>query len=195
MQGNAKIQLAVLEAIGKQCLTIDQIEEVTELNRRQVSDGAAGLITRGHVERIDRGCFQLTESGEHCIDQGMVLNSGPFGSLKIARRADQRETLRLRAWKAMRMDINGTFTVDDIALTAAREGDKNPIDNLQKYFRVLHKAGYLFLSPKRAAGTKPTSPGFKRYRLIRDTGEHAPVVRKKGTEVFDHNLREVFPCE
>ncbi len=190
MSGVAHIQMAVMKAIGDQCLTMDQLEEATEIPRRKISQGAQGLILGGHAERLSRGCFRLTDLGKHSLSQGMILKTGPKGPHALASRPRKRDTLRQRAWNAMRMDTRATFTIDDLVMISIREGDRSPTNNLQRYCQALHKAGYLFLSPKRAPSTKPTSNGFKRYRLIADTGPVAPMMRTSKKAIYDHNTGE-----
>ena len=107
-----------------------------------------------------------------------------------------RETLRQRAWNAMRM--SGAFTIGDIVMAAASGSERDADNNLQRYFCALVKARYLTVLPVRARGTKPTSNGFKRFRLLKDTGPIAPVYRANKGCLFDHNLGErgeSIPCQ
>lgn len=170
---------------GGACMTIDQLDASLPLNRRQISDGAAKLILRGYAERVEAGCYQLTPAGHKALATGIAITSGPRGRLTGGLRKAPRDTLRQRAWTAMRM--SGAFTVGDIALAAARPGDAMPENNLQRYMRQLHRAGYLAELPVRARGTALTSNGFKRFRLLKDTGPLAPVWSDTHDVMIDRN--------
>ena len=67
--------------------------------------------------------------------------------------------------------------------------------NLRRYMRALCLTGFLVEMPTRERGTAETSNGYKRYRLMNDTGDIAPTYRNQKHEVFDHNTREVTPCQ
>lgn len=167
------------------CRTIDQLDASMDHGRKEIVEATGRLIYRGLVERVEIGCYQLSPEGKDFAASGEEIKSGPF-------RADRgkcrkpRDTMRQRAWQAMRM--SGSFTIGDIAMAAAGPNDINPEGNLQKYFRALRHAGYLVELPVRAQGTALTSNGFKRFRLLRDTGFKAPIYRANKRMIFDHNL-------
>ena len=81
------------------------------------------------------------------------------------------------------------FSLDELeTLGGASRGDA------QRYTLVLLKAGYLVrLRP--AAGTAPTSNGFGRYLLIRNSGPTAPVYRAGKDDVWDRNEARAYPIE
>lgn len=96
------------------------------------------------------------------------------------------------------MKMSGAFTVSDIILVAAQPSDKQPESNLQRYLRSLYQAGYLTILPVKARSTRPYSNGFRRFRLIRDTGPLAPVWSQKKAILLDFNLTsngEVVACK
>ncbi|MBO9421740.1 hypothetical protein J7481_19690 [Labrenzia sp. R4_2] len=178
------------------CQTVDELDTKLPLNRRQISDGAGSLIMRGLLERVEVGCYRLTREGKAAAADGRVISSGPYRPDRGRCRAPQCNTLRQRAWNAMRM--GNAFTIGDLAMAASTGGEKNPEGNLQRYLNRLVRAGYLAELPVRVRGTKLTSNGFKRFRLIRDTGPIAPVFRPKKRDFFDHNLGdagEAVPCQ
>lgn len=187
MAGTATIQTAVLASLPPgDCLTVEALAASSGLTRRQVVFGAAGLIGRGYAERAEIGCFRLTEAGADARTNGVRLTSGPLGPLSQALRRQKRTTLRDRLWRALR--IKGKATVGE--LLEAAGGDTNgAVNNAQHYCRALRRAGYLRRMRRRIPGTSPTSNGFIRYQLVRDSGSQAPVVRADGT-VFDLNTRE-----
>lgn len=174
------------------CQTIDDLVAGLELTRRQVSDGAAKLIFRGLLERVETGCYQLTPAGLEAVRAGEVIKSGPWRPDTVRVRKPLPDTFRQRLWTAMRM--SNTFTIGDVAMIAAREGDESPENNAAWYVRRLRWAGYVAELPVRQQGTRLTSSGFKRYRLMQDTGSNAPVYRPKTRTLFDFNTGEAVPC-
>ncbi|MDN5785719.1 hypothetical protein [Pseudorhodobacter sp.] len=186
-----KAPTALLQRLsGGLCLTIDQLADDLDLTNRQVSDAAANLLRRDYLDRMALGCYQLTEAGEQAARAGEVITSGPKGTRDSHQLV--RNTLRQRAWSAMR--VRGQFTVPDLVSDASTPGDGNPADNLQRYLRGLKSAGYVVELPRRAAGTKMTSNGFKLFALNRYTGPKAPSVLPGRNGIHDFNLRKDVPC-
>lgn len=177
--------------VGGVCLTIDVLEVELGLTRRQISNAMSTLVRHGLVERAEAGCYQLTADGEVARAEGRVFTSGPNGPHTGRARKPWRDTFRQRAWSAMRMSV--TFTIGDIVVAASVD-DRDSTANAMKYARQLTLAGYLMEMPVRQKGTRLTSNGFKRFRLIRDTGPAAPVYREKKKALYDYNLREDVPC-
>lgn len=173
------------------CQTIDAIEVSLGLTRRQVSDGAAKLIMRGLVERIEAGCYQLTAAGVAAKEQGVEIKSGPWRKDTARVRNPVRDTFRQRIWNAIRM--SRSFTIGDLVIVAGR-GEKDPENNAAWYVRHLRAAGYLAELPVRQKGTRLTSAGFKRWRLLEDTGPKAPVYQPKRKVVHDYNTGKDIPC-
>ncbi|TCT37672.1 helix-turn-helix transcriptional regulator [Martelella mediterranea] len=174
------------------CLTIDTLEEDLGLTRRQISDSMSKLIMRGLVERAEVGCYQLTDDGIKARSEGLVLTSGPTGPHTGRISKPWRDTLRQRAWAAMRM--SASFTLGDLVVAASRD-DRDATSNAGRYVRALVLAGYVIEMPVRQKGTRMTSNGFKRYRLVRNTGPVAPVYRPGKHTIYDYNLREDVSCD
>lgn len=190
MPGEATVQNALLAHLGAadDCLTIDELDEATPISRRDIAKAMGKLILRGYAERIEAGCFRATEAGRAAHASGEVITSGPSGPHTAAANCPQAGTLRQRAWDAMR--LGGTFSIPDLVVAADNGKDADPTSNLQRYLKGLERAGYLAALPVRERGTRPTSNGFRRFRLVDDTGEIAPVLRPKKQEVYDHNRKE-----
>lgn len=166
------------------CRTIDELFTMLPLTRRQISDGAASLIMRGQLERIETGCYQLTPAGLTAHAAGEAITSGPTGKHTGRSRRPLKNTLRQRAWTAMRM--SGTFTIGDLVMAAARE-ERDAETNIARYLRSLKATAYVLELPVRSRGTHLTSNGFKRFRLIKDTGPIAPVWSRARNRLVDHN--------
>ena len=176
------------------CQTIDQLDAVLPLNRRQISNAAAILIKRDYMDRIEAGCYCLTASGLAAAERGERVTSGPIGALIGDSRRPRRNSFRQRAWNAMRMSV--TFTIGELIIAAA-SGEKDPESNLINYLLFLRRAGYVAELPVRQNGTRLTSNGFKRFRLLKDTGPVAPALRVKKRAIWDFNLSalvEEVPC-
>ena len=92
------------------------------------------------------------------------------------------------------MRLRRRFVLADLVSDAATADDRNPEDNLLRYLRALRRAGYIAELPNRAAGTAPTSNGFKRWMLAKDTGPRAPIILSKVAAIRDQNTGEDVPC-
>lgn len=93
------------------------------------------------------------------------------------------ESMRQRAWTAMR--IFKTFSVAQIEATAEIERE-----NLRKYLKALHRAGYLVLHRPKRNGQ---AGGHAVWRLARDSGPTAPHPLHGGAGVYDPNSGAVHP--
>lgn len=162
---------------------LDDLHAEMTYSKQQIIRAAVKLADHGLMDRhTEPGEYRLSERGLIQVRAGFRVNSGPATAHGKIRR--QHDTFRVRAWKAMR--VLGIFTVGDV-IAAAERGESDPTDNLRSYLRVLVRAGYVIELQSKAAGTKLTSPGFKRYRLIRNTGSLAPVYRPERKVLFDFN--------
>lgn len=189
MQAEPTIQTRLLHGLGDACLMIGDVAVALGLTHGQVSQAAAMLVSRGYVERIDRGCFQLTPAGRAARDSGQTIDTGVTGATRALRKP-KRVAVRQRAWAAMR--INRTFTVRDITTSVSRAGDGDVEENLRRYFCELERDGYLARSTRRRKGSAPGSNGFAIWTLVRDTGPIAPIWSRKQAAVHDFNLEA--PC-
>lgn len=193
MPGLATNQMAIRGELAQgNCLTAEQLDnKLPDINRDQIVQSVGRMISHGLAERVERGCYQLTKTGERSALEGDVMRCGPKGPDTAAARKPIPDTLRQRAWNVMRLP--GIFTVPDLVAVAIINGENSPTVNLQIYCKGLEKAGYLLELADRVEGTKPRSRGFVRYRLIKDTGEIAPVLRRTKRTIYDHNLRKEVP--
>ena len=190
MTGEAINQMALLDALkGGRCLTIEALDTDLDLDRKTIAISAGRLIKRGLAERVEAGCYRLTAAGCAFAESGKVLKSGtPLGRRKIP---FCRDTLRQRAWNAMRM--GEAFSVPELVMVASAGGEKDAANNLQRFCARLCKAGYLVKLPRndRVHGKRQ---GAHRYRLIDDTGPKAPAYRPSSGALFDFNSKEERPC-
>lgn len=91
-------------------------------------------------------------------------------------------------WRTMRMlaefsprDVAAHATTDEVAVSEA---------TAKAYCKALYAAGYLRVLQKAV----PKKSRQAVYRLIRNTGPHAPQVQRV-KQVFDRNTQEVFGAE
>lgn len=178
--------IAAMGALGTGCASVDEMAAHMGIERKRASQAACRLIRRGLVERLERGSYQLSEAGRTMLTSDDVLKFGQISANR--RRAPSLGSLRQRAWNAMR--LTRKFTLADIVTLAANELDGNPEHNLHRYFRALTLAGFLAELPTRSPGTALTSNGYKRWLLVRDSGETAPTVQVRAGIVVDHNTGE-----
>ncbi|KQI69403.1 hypothetical protein AN189_02990 [Loktanella sp. 3ANDIMAR09] len=194
MSGSAKNQnaLFVLFEAGS-VHSVAELAEASGISLHETIKTAGYLVNRGYLSRTETGVFTLTDEGIAAQAEGTVITSGPKGPDTGLGRKPFADTLRQRAWCAMR--FCGVFSTAEIVEVAADEPTEKDHANVRRYCRGLCDAGFLMDMPTRARGASETSNGFKRYRLFKDTGEIAPTYRNTRKEVFDHNTREVFPCQ
>ncbi|MGB0747150.1 MAG: hypothetical protein ACPGO3_00245 [Magnetospiraceae bacterium] len=187
--GSGSHTQALLEALpqGGDCRTLDVLSGLTGLSHRQVSDACAILIRHGLVTRVSRGCFGLSKAGAEARAAGKKITSGPNGQMG-KRRSGRRKTARQKLWTYLRAcrSKKQKVTAPEIAtmtdISAA---------SIQAYLAALRNAGYVAWIGKPHPGTAPTSNGFRKYFLVRDTGALAPAWNNVSGEMFDPNLGEV----
>ncbi len=169
------LQKEIAEKIGDMCLSNSDILSVMESNAssRQINSSLCKLVTHGLVERMEKGCYQLTSKGAAALESDNFYaehNTAPRQSYRPKRR-----TVRDRLWQAMRM-LEKFSTKDLIIRTEARK------DNTQSYIKKLSQAGYI--SVLRKVG------GENLYRLIKNTGDKTPFYSPKHRAVIDPNTQE-----
>lgn len=195
MTGTATSQMAVLQAIPSSgVIALDDLSTKVTIERRFVVNTVGRLIMRGYVARSERGVYKLTKAGAQFIESGEELKSGSPAK-RTGCRLSHSGSLRQRLWNAMRQKAGASFSLPDLLLVALNF-DEDPVlanNNAEKYIRRLKKTGYLLTINRRQSGTRPGSNGFLLYKLNRDLGDRAPVVREGRGVVFDPNTHEVFP--
>lgn len=193
MSESAKNQNAVFALFsGEGALTIDQLTEGSPISRHETIKTVGYLLNRGYVDRLETGVFALTEEGREAKANGVVIKSGPMGPDTGKSRKPQDGTIRQAAWQAMR--IMTIFSINDLVAVVSDAPTPQQHKNLRRYCWGLVQARLLMEMPNREAGAAESSNGFKRYRLLEDTGSIAPTYRNVKAEVFDHNTQEVHPC-
>ena len=148
------------------------------------------LAARGLVDRDEAGGYAITPAGVQHLRDDALFPSGAVIGRDRTHRAHLRGTLRERAWRAMRMQRR--FTIHDVLAVASRPTDRDPERGLQNYLHKLAATGYLIREPHKAPGTSPQSRGYTVFRLVRDTGELPPSIRKDGT-AHDRNEARQTP--
>ena len=181
--------LRVLPEAGA-CVTVPEIAAASRLTRKEVSSALVVLHGRGLVKRQRPGCYLVTEAGALARRSGEAITSGPCRPHSGRRKANGAPTLRDKAWRAMR--ALQKFTLGDL-LEVTEAGGRNPSSNLGRYLRALVAAGYLAELRRREPGSAPTSNGYKRYLLLRDSGLQAPRISQARHEIYDPNTQEAFP--
>jgi hypothetical protein len=95
-------------------------------------------------------------------------------------RVPNRTRVRERAWQAMRslrsFDLGQLMSVSEIERS-----------NGTKFVRALARAGYLRMEGE----ANPSRGTFRSWRLVRDSGPRAPVLRNNG-DVFDANTGLIY---
>ena len=167
------------------CQTTEQLADITGISRRSVAKAAGTLIASGYAMRREVGCYVLSEEGLAFREGGGEIKDGPNGPhISTIPKRLRKVTSRDKIWSAMRMERK--FTVDQLITLSSCT-----IDSARKFIGILTAHGYLQEVHRRSEGTALTSPGFKRWILVKDTGPDAPVWRSCRGELFDRNLNQV----
>lgn len=177
-QGNRQMDIVRVLEPGH-CLTTAEMMERTGYTRRDVAKACVPLLERGWIDRLERGCFVLSDEGQRARAAGETITSGPRGPLTQTARRPKRRTMRDKMWKAIR--VSKKF---DLAHLEAMAGASR--DGARKFVGALARAGYLS-ALRREPGDAPTSNGFKRWLLVEDTGPQTPAVKADG-RIWDPNL-------
>ncbi len=109
------------------CRTIDDLNDMLDLTRRQISDGAARLVLRDYAERVEIGCYQLTVAGLEAARQGEVITSGPWrpDTVKVRKPVKVYVSAPPLERDARRRNLHGS----DLVMAAARDDDADPYNN------------------------------------------------------------------
>jgi predicted transcriptional regulator len=145
------------------------------------------LKHRGLVTTTAPGEYEATDAGRQFLAEGRTVASGQ-GS---ARPRQKTRGLRQRAWWVLR--ARGMVTIPDLLSTLADGSEKNAAKNISRYLSALVKTGFVTELETRAPGAALTSNGYKRYKLTKNSGRQAPVLRQTRGEVYDPNSGEVIP--
>lgn len=172
----------------QECITYQRLHEITGLEPKQIQNASSVLERNGFVTRTAPGCLYVTKTGLIALEQGKTIRSGPKKPEERTRRA--KSSRRIDAWHAIRIKKECAFTLNDIISLIARGNEKDINANIGKYIATLESAGYLMKMSKRIRGTAPTSNGFVRWRLVKDTGPEAPIWRTSRGTIFDPNTGE-----
>lgn len=89
---------------------------------------------------------------------------------------------RSRMWTVMRFE--GVFSAQSVAAVAATE-----LRPARFYINALIAAGYVRVH----RATSFEVGDYTDYLLVRNTGPHAPRLRKHGQAIFDCNLKQEVP--
>lgn len=182
MTSVAALILAAMRAHGGDCMSYAALSEASGLSVDQV-ERAIGTLSRNQLaSMVKPGCYRLTEAG--MAGGEASIKCGPKGP--TGRRGPRRESLRAKCWHALR--IMRKATLRDLIEAADGDGARRAVlNNVQKYISALERAGIVRALPRREAGTKLTSNGFKVWLLVRDVGRQAPVYDSRNDLLIDPN--------
>lgn len=164
--------------------SVATLADAARLSRKEAQRRLDVLRGRGLVERVSLGTYRLTAAGRAAIAAGARVRSGPKGRLTGERRP-ARSSFRHRLWTALRRTRKAT--IPELLQIAGTGAEGSPATNAWHYLDALARAGYVRRMPRREAGTKPTSNGFCRWLLVNDPGPEHPVLKARGTVVWDPN--------
>ena len=180
------IAQTVLLEIVRGNVSLSAIAVASNKARAEVVMAVQRLKRRGFVDVLESGVYAATEAGTAFVASGREVASGQAASKPRQRTRG----LRQRAWWVIR--ARAVVTIPDLLSTLADGDERDAQANLSKYLKALARTGFL-VELGRVPGMAPTSNGHKRYRLERNTGRQAPVVRQRQREVFDPNTGVSYP--
>ena len=191
--GPGELQARVLELLaeaGQSGMPTIKLAQLIGVTAKRTSKAAASLIARRYVIRARIGIYEITPAGKAALASGVRISSGPVNkNAALVRKVTN--GFRDRLWTSMR--LRGLFTLRDI-VADAEAGEKDAENDAGRYVRILGSAGYVRTEASREPGTKPGSNGYKRFRLLKNTGPRAPLHRSKLGIVHDFNTGEDVPC-
>ncbi|MHB1333428.1 MAG: hypothetical protein ACYCY1_12595 [Sulfuriferula sp.] len=169
-------------------MTPSYAAELFDRSRNVAQNALAKLALRGFALSVC-GAYAATPQGVSFIESGAEIKSGPRGPHGTPRIVN--DSLRIKVWRAIR--IKGKFGLDDLARSVldGSETAQDPLNNISRYVSALTATGYLIEMKRRTPGIAPTSPGKKRWMLVRDTGPQAPIRRGNG-DVYDRNEKRLY---
>ncbi len=182
------IMRAIQKHMLNDCITNEKLVNLTGLTKTQVERSTQNLHSNGFIKRIESGCYRITQGGILALENSKSMRSGPKGAGQAPKQ--HKESLRVRAWRAIRIRKN--FAIDDLIPLVIKGEEKDATSNIRKYIVALESAGYLIRMQKKKPGTALTSNGYTRWRLDleRDSGPQAPIWRQHLGTVFDPNTGE-----
>lgn len=197
----APICCAILDvlAAGVRQDGIDRIWTTAEIAdaagelRRAVISASRRLVARNLVERQGRGRFRLTDAGLGAQSNPVSVFAPPRERL---RKNPKRRATRTLFWRAIRQKSLEIITVGIVVRQVALPGqDTGSLKHhAAHYLCALATAGYLERLERLPSG-KRGSQGVMRYRLVRNTGHLAPIIRKSDRVIYDPNTGDVFPLD
>lgn len=170
-------------------VTVALVAAARKVDRRNAQRCLDVLRRRGLVERIETGVYRVTEAGRVAAAKGARVRSGPCGP-HTGRRRPRDDSFAARLWTAL-CNVQKA-TVPDLLVIAARPDDRDPAGMARRYLKALERGRYVVALPSRERGTAPTSPGFKKWLLVKETGPEAPILNVTKGTLRDPNTREVF---
>jgi hypothetical protein len=174
---------AVLTEIVRGTAQLAALADAVGGRSKDVVMAVQRLKRRGFVTSARSGEYAATDAGREFLAQGRQIQGGQDSP----RPRTRTRGLRQRAWWVIR--ARKTVSVPDLLSVLSDGSERAAGSNLQKYLRVLVRAGYM------AEHAQVLRFGPPRYRLVRDTGRLAPVFRQRQAAVFDPNTGEVIALD
>lgn len=181
--------LELIGTAGEDGIHLADLDDRAEFSRKSVRNAVDVLKERGLIESIALGRYRLTVAGRLAREYGTDIKPGPGPrGLSVARRFPR--CLRGKLWQAMRSTCK--FSLDDLLLRSADGNESDARNNALKYVNALERAGYLIRMKRRQPGDAPTSNGFVRWVLVRNSGPKAPIWQSSKGRLYDPNTGETI---
>ncbi len=159
---------------GQEAQSVEQISTRLGWSAVQVHARLIALQGRHWVASPGGNVWVVTDKGHAASAARSPV--GPSG-----KHAKGRE-LRMRIWRALRCLVKASLD-DLLPLVAVAEPSAHLRRGIQRYLRVLERAGYA-----QRYGTY----GNYRWLLVQNTGPKAPTWGERGQQFCDHNTGQIF---
>lgn len=165
------------------------VRKLRKFTRLELQDATEPLVLFGtldtYVNSLVAGGYLVTtrEPGPPGTEQAYRLVRDAFEAPRLNVRGEEvnQGLPTLAMWRAMK--VLRDFDHIDIARAASVGEVVVKVSTAKSYVNVLKRAGYFMC----IRASKPGTPA--RYRLVRDTGAHAPAITRRKV-VFDRNTGE-----
>lgn len=186
MSGKSKTEEAWLWMCKQDSFDLSELLAATEIKQANIYAVMRRWLASGHIHCVVEGELRQREVFGCNRYQVLDLNNPPkFGTNQSpvksrVKRKNRRKTTQQKMWNTMK--ISRAFTLNELAMTSNSTSNHAAI-----YTKALTKAGYV----KVLAKAMPHLGEVAKYRLLRDTGRHAPIVRRNGC--WDQNQQRLYP--
>lgn len=163
------------------CMELQEAAGRPILNLETIQDYLLSLARAGYLKSLNKQGQDAQAKFDH-VRYELVRDAVDAPRLTLAGKPVVQGTVTLAMWRAMKALKEFDYKDIQRAATLGKKCEVTP-QTAKSYVVLLARAGY-FRTLREA---RPGVPA--RYRLVRDTGAHAPAITRRKA-VFDRNVGE-----